>query len=157
MEQRLEFVLRAIKHETSMTELCRNFGISRQTGYELMARYKADGLEGLKPHSRAPHRHPTAIAQEVCAAVIRAKARHPSWGPKKLQPLVDEAEAIRQQWPVASTRGAILGTGGTDDQAGTTARACAATHAAVRVGQCRQRHVVRRLQRPVSNGGWHAV
>jgi transposase InsO family protein len=112
MEQRLEFVLLAIKHETSMTELCRNFGISRQTGYELLARYQADGLDGLKPQSRAPRAHPNAIAPEVCAAVIRAKARHPSWGPKKLQPLADEAEVIHQHWPVASTRGAILARAG---------------------------------------------
>jgi transposase InsO family protein len=112
MEQRLEFVLQAIKHETSMTELCRNFGISRQTGYELLAHFKTDGLDGLKPHSRAPRTHPNAIAQEVCAAVIRAKERHLSWGPKKLQPLPEESEAIRQQWPVASTRGTILARAG---------------------------------------------
>jgi hypothetical protein len=86
MVQRLEFVLQAIKHETNMAELCRNFGISRQTGYELVAHFKSDGLDGVKAHSRAPRTHPNAIAQEVCAAVIRAKARHPNWGPKKLQP-----------------------------------------------------------------------
>src|SRR5439155_7679944 len=66
------------------------------------------GVDGLKPHSRAARHHPNAIAEEVCAAVLRAKAAHPSWGPKKLKPLRDEAERIQQQWPVASTRGAIL-------------------------------------------------
>ena len=59
MEQRVEFVLRWIKHETGMAELCRAFGISRKTGYQLVARYEAAGLDGLKPHSRAPHHHPT--------------------------------------------------------------------------------------------------
>ncbi len=112
MEQRLEFVLQAIKRQSSMAELCRQFGISRQTGYELLAHYQAEGLDGLKPHSRAPRHHPNAIDAEVCAAVIRAKARHPSWGPKKLQPLADEAEVITRQWPVASTRGAILARAG---------------------------------------------
>ena len=108
MEQRLAFVVEWSKHETSMAELCRSFGISRKTGYQLVAHFHADGLDGLKPHSRAPHAHPNAIADEVCAAVVRAKTRHPSWGPKKLQPLRDESEAIQQHWPVASTRGAIL-------------------------------------------------
>src|SRR5438105_91166 len=108
MEQRFEFVLQRAKHETSMAELCRTFGISRQTGYELVTHFEAEGLDGLKPHSRAPHHHPNAIAEEVCAAVLRAKAAHPSWGPKKLKPLRDEAEVIQHQWPVASTRGAIL-------------------------------------------------
>ena len=112
MEHRLEFVLQALTHEHSMAELCRSFGISRQTGYELLAHYSAEGLDGVKPHSRAPKHHPNAIDEQVCAAVIRAKARHPSWGPKKLQPLADEPEAIKQQWPVASTRGTILARAG---------------------------------------------
>ena len=112
MEQRLAFVVSALKHETSMAELCRVFGISRQTGYELLAQVRREGVDGLKPHSRAPRHHPNAIAQEVCAAVIRAKERHPSWGPKKLQPLADELPSIKAQWPVASTRGAILARAG---------------------------------------------
>jgi transposase InsO family protein len=112
MEQRLAFVVAWSRHETSMAELCRMFGISRQTGYELVAQFTANGLDGLKPHSRAPRHHPNAVPEEVCAAVIRAKARHPSWGPKKLSPLAEEAEAIQQHWPVASTRGAILARAG---------------------------------------------
>ena len=112
MEQRLAFVVEWLKQQTSMAELCRTFEISRQTGYAVVAHYQAQGVDGLKPRSRAPHHHPNAIAEEVCAAVIRAKARHPSWGPKKLQPLADETEQIRRQWPVASTRGAILARAG---------------------------------------------
>jgi putative transposase len=112
MEQRLVFVVEWLKHECSMAELCRSFGISRQTGYELVAQYQAHGLDGLKPHSRAPHHHPNAIGEAVCAAVLRAKARHPQWGPKKLKPLEDEAEDVKAQWPVASTRGAILARAG---------------------------------------------
>src|SRR5439155_2453858 len=51
MEQRFEFVLQRAKHETSMAELCRTFGISRQTGYGLVTHFLAEGLGGLKPHS----------------------------------------------------------------------------------------------------------
>jgi putative transposase len=112
MEQRLAFLVHWSTHETSMAELCRRYGISRQTGYELIAQFKAEGLDGLKPRSRAPHQHPNAISQAVAGAVIRAKAAHPSWGPKKLQPLRDEPEAITTHWPVASTRGAILARAG---------------------------------------------
>ena len=46
MEQRLEFVLRWIKHETGMAELCRLFGISRTSGYALVAAEPA--------HKKAP-------------------------------------------------------------------------------------------------------
>ncbi len=112
MAQRFEFVLQWARHESSMAELCRAFEISRKTGYQLVAQYQAEGLDGLKPRSTAPHHHPNAIAAEVCAAVVRAKAAHPSWGPKKLKPLFEEPPAIREQWPGASTRGAILARAG---------------------------------------------
>ena len=74
MEQRFAFVVSWAKHESSMAELCRAFEISRQTGYELVAQFQAEGVDGLKPHSRAPRHHPNAIAEDVCAAVLRAKA-----------------------------------------------------------------------------------
>jgi len=112
MEQRLAFVVQWLKHECGMAELCRLFGVSRQTGYALVALYQTHGVDGLKPRSRAPHRHPNAIREEVCAAVLRAKAAHPSWGPKKLRPLANESEQITREWPVASTRGAILARAG---------------------------------------------
>jgi putative transposase len=112
MEQRLAFVVEWSRHQSSMAELCRSFGISRQTGYELVAHFQAHGVDGLKPRSRAPRHHPNVIAEEVCAAVVRAKAAHPHWGPKKLQPLAGEPEPIKAQWPVASTRGAILARAG---------------------------------------------
>src|SRR4030081_1216510 len=108
MEQRCAFVMNWASHESSMAELCRLYEISRKTGYQLIAHFEAEGVEALKSHSRAPRRHPNAIAEEVCGAVLRAKARHPSWGPKKLKPLPDEPESIQQRWPVASTRGDIL-------------------------------------------------
>jgi transposase InsO family protein len=112
MEQRLAFLVHWSTHEASMAELCRRYGISRQTGYELVRQFTAEGVDGLKRRSRAPHHHPNATPQEIAAAVIRAKYVHPSWGPKKLQPLADEAESIKQHWPVASTRGAILARAG---------------------------------------------
>ena len=112
MEQRLAFVLNWSTHETSMAELCRAFGISRKTGYHVVAHYQAHGLDGLAPRSRAPQHHPNAVPEEVCAAVLRAKAAHLSWGPKKLQPLADEPLHIKAAWPVASTRGAILARAG---------------------------------------------
>ena len=54
MDQRLAFVVEWLKHETSMAVLCRSFGISRQTGYVLVAQFQAEGLDGLKPRSCAP-------------------------------------------------------------------------------------------------------
>src|SRR6478672_2479264 len=48
MEERLRFVARLLDGET-MTEVCRDFGISRKTGYKIFDRYKEHGLEALSP------------------------------------------------------------------------------------------------------------
>jgi hypothetical protein len=37
-----------------MAGLCREFGISRKTGYKILTRYNATGLEGLTDRSRRP-------------------------------------------------------------------------------------------------------
>ena len=44
MEERLRFVARLLEGE-EMSGLCREFGISRKTGYKLWSRYKDQGLE----------------------------------------------------------------------------------------------------------------
>jgi len=46
MEERLRFVARLLDGET-MTDMCREFGISRKTGYKIFDRYKEHGLEAL--------------------------------------------------------------------------------------------------------------
>src|SRR5215510_6000088 len=44
VEERLRFVARLLDGE-AMTDLCREFGISRKTGYKIFDRYKEHGLE----------------------------------------------------------------------------------------------------------------
>lgn len=56
MDERVKFVARLLDGET-MSGLCREFGISRKTGYKLYARYRDCGVEGLSDRSRRPYRH----------------------------------------------------------------------------------------------------
>ena len=60
--------------------LCRHFGISRKTGHKWLARYRADGGAGLVDRARAPRSNPRTIAEDVVAAVLSVRQRHPSWG-----------------------------------------------------------------------------
>src|SRR5262245_22790630 len=53
VEERLRFVARLLDGE-AMTDLCREFGISRKTGYKIFDRYKEHGLEALTDRSRRP-------------------------------------------------------------------------------------------------------
>jgi len=55
MEDRLRFVARLLEGE-GMSDVCREFGISRKTGYKIFNRYKADGFEALCDRSRRPVR-----------------------------------------------------------------------------------------------------
>jgi transposase-like protein len=60
MNQRTEFVLRAIKTE-NFRALCQEFGISAKTGYKWRERFFAHGLEGLEEHSRKPKTSPSGL------------------------------------------------------------------------------------------------
>src|ERR1700751_1205699 len=46
MDERLKFVARQLAGEP-MAELCREFGISRKTGYKIFDRYQECGVQGL--------------------------------------------------------------------------------------------------------------
>ena len=48
MDERLRFVAKLLDGE-SMTDVCREFGISRKTGYKIFARYKTRGARAC-PH-----------------------------------------------------------------------------------------------------------
>jgi transposase len=50
MEEHLRFVARLLDGE-AMSEVCREFGISRKTGYKIFDRYKERGLEALSDRS----------------------------------------------------------------------------------------------------------
>ena len=56
MDERLRFVARLLDGE-KMAVLCREFGISRKTGYKIFKRYRDSGLDGLKDQSRRPYHH----------------------------------------------------------------------------------------------------
>jgi putative transposase len=108
MERRMQFISRMQSGEWSFSECCRQSGISRTTGYEWRNRYREQGLPGLWVPTSAPHTHPNATPEAVVEAVLRARDRHPTWGPRKLMPLPQELPEVKAAWPVPSTIGLIL-------------------------------------------------
>ena len=142
MEERLRFVARLLDGE-AMTDVCRDFGISRKTGYKIFDRYKEHGLEALSDRSRRPVRYANQLPQQLEGLIVRLKAEKPLGRP----------QAPRAPGPAAGRR--RQGSGQEHDPCGSrpsrpsqTWRRAAppcARHAAVR-GRCVQRSVVRRLQ-----------
>ena len=82
MEERLRFVARLLDGE-AMTEVCREFGISRKTGYKIFDRYKEHGLEALSDRSRRPVRYANQLPQQVETLIVRLKRRSRTGAPAR--------------------------------------------------------------------------
>lgn len=84
MDERLRFVARLLEGE-KMAVLCREFDISRKTGYKIFGRYKDCGLEGLTDRSRRPYRHANRLPFQIETLIVQLKQEHPSWGAPKIR------------------------------------------------------------------------
>ncbi|HUP35802.1 MAG TPA: IS481 family transposase [Candidatus Limnocylindria bacterium] len=88
MDQRTQFIADHLRETQTITELCDRCGVSRKTGYKWIDRYLRLGPAGLEEHSRRPHRAPNQTPDEIVAAILEARQRHPGWGGKKLRALL---------------------------------------------------------------------
>ena len=68
-----------------MAELCREFGISRKTGYKIFDRYQECGLHGLTDRSRRPYRYANQLSFQVENYILNVKREHSSWGARKIR------------------------------------------------------------------------
>jgi transposase InsO family protein len=87
-EQRIRFVVHASRREKSLQELCKEFKISRPTGYTWLRRFEAGGIAGVVEKSRRPHHTPTRTAREVEQRVRELRQQRPDWGARKLHALL---------------------------------------------------------------------
>jgi len=106
VDERLRFVARLMEGE-KMAALCREFDISRKTGYKIFNRYKGSGLEGLTDRSRRPYRQGCQLPFQIENLILQVKRDHPSWGAPKIR------EKIRRKHsdirlPAISTVHAVL-------------------------------------------------
>src|SRR3954453_5210062 len=91
-----------------MTEVCREFGISRKTGYKIFDRYKAQGLEALSDRSRRPIRYANQLPQQVETLIVQLKTEKPHWGARKIRELVVRRLDGDIKVPAKSTIHAVL-------------------------------------------------
>ncbi|MFL6388969.1 MAG: helix-turn-helix domain-containing protein [Terriglobales bacterium] len=106
MDERMRFVIR-LKDGETMASLCREFGISRKTGYKIFERYEQCGLEGLSDRTRRPFRYANQLPERMEAAILSAKREKPHWGARKIRerllrrlPLSGSVPAIRSRTAV---------------------------------------------------------
>ena len=106
MDERLRFVARLLEGE-NMSALCREFGISRPTGYKFFKRYKNIGLDGLEDRSRRPYRHANKLPFQIERAILAIKHKRPTWGaPTIRDKLIKDYPMIKP--PASSTVHAVL-------------------------------------------------
>jgi putative transposase len=96
MDERLKFVARLLEGE-KMAPLCREFGISRKTGYKILGRYKDHGLEALTDRSRRPYRQANQLPFQIETLIVEIKKDQPSWGAPKIR------ERLRRLYPDINT------------------------------------------------------
>ena len=84
-EQRVQFVVAAIRKEKPFGKLCQEFGVSRPTGRLWLQRYREQGIEGIAERSRRPHHSPQQTSCAIEQRVVELRERYPDWGARKLQ------------------------------------------------------------------------
>jgi len=84
MDERMRFVIR-LKDGESMASLCREFDISRKTGYKILQRYEQCGVEGLSDRARRPFRYANQLSEQIEAAIVAARREKPNWGARKIR------------------------------------------------------------------------
>jgi putative transposase len=106
VDERLRFVARLLEGE-KMAVLCREFDISRKTGYKIFSRYKDCGLEGLTDRSRRPLRQGCRLPFQIENLILQLKREHPSWGAPKIREKVRRKHS-EIHLPAISTVHAVL-------------------------------------------------
>jgi len=84
MDERVKFAGEWLKAEKSVALLCREYRISRKTGYKWISRYFESGANGLANRSRRPLTSPQAVDEKVVSFLVAARKDRPHWGPRKL-------------------------------------------------------------------------
>ena len=107
MDERLRFVARLLDGD-SMTEVCRDFGISRKTGYKIFSRYKDHGVEALTDRSRRPVRYANQLPSQIESLIVTLKQEKPHWGARKIRELLVRRLDGDIRIPAKSTIHAVL-------------------------------------------------
>lgn len=106
MSQKIDFIEKAVLPGANVSALCAEFGISRQTGYKWLRRYRANGYVALIEESRRPRSSPLATAEEIVVSIVELRDKHPSYGAQKISRIL--AKRLGPLTPSPSTIARVL-------------------------------------------------
>jgi len=107
MEERVRMVSDYDTGNWSVSELCRRYGVCRDTFYEWRRRRESGAADWFMDRSHAPLHCPHETEAELKEAIISMRRRFPHLGSRKLLPKL-KRQAPGTAWPAASTIGDIL-------------------------------------------------
>jgi transposase InsO family protein len=106
MSERKGFIEQAKAEGANISALCREFGISRKTGYKWLKRERTEGVAGLDDRSRRPKNSPEVTEPIMEEHVLAVREEHQRWGGRKIRRVLQNAG--NEDIPSASTITAIL-------------------------------------------------
>jgi putative transposase len=107
MEERVRMLADYDSGNWSVSELCRRYGVCRDTFYEWRRRRDGGDTAWFSDRSHAVQHCPHATEGAVVEAIVALRRRFPHFGPRKLLWML-ERQAPATRWPAASTIGDIL-------------------------------------------------
>jgi len=113
-EQKKLFISAYLDKKFNISDLCKQFDISRPCGYKLINKFEEVGW-GVKESSREPRSSPKRTSPSIEEEILNVKYTWPEWGPKKvLAALKREYPEIK--WPCQTTVENILKRNGLIEQ-----------------------------------------
>jgi putative transposase len=84
LEARQRFVRQVLRRAQSIAQCCRQFGISRKTGFKWLRRFRQESGLGLQERSHRPVHSARRTAPKWLRAITQLRLKHSHWGAKKI-------------------------------------------------------------------------
>lgn len=107
MGQRIKFINDYLEKRFNLSDLCRQYDISRPTAYFWIDRFHKEGYEGLSDRDRVPLNNPRQTSPDIVTEILKVKQHFSKWGPKKILAYLKNTQE-QVLWPCETTIENIL-------------------------------------------------
>lgn len=106
LDEKIKFIARLLDGE-KLAPLCREFNISRKTGYQIWKKYLQFGQQAFIEQKRTPYRYANKLPVQIEMLILDLKKEYPNWGaPKIRDKIIKKHSDVRV--PAVSTIHAVL-------------------------------------------------